>query len=262
MRTLSEEGLKQAEGVAERHHVSREAVVTLLHALERGNGVQAQFSHTDLGGLGQWSRGGMIMVGDMFNNGLKARVDQLCTELSELMHAHAMFKPAMRGDARQGSSSQGSSWQSSSFASGWWPEACGAPSASGSQNDMRYACFPESHRVAIQRAGVVSVYDTGDHRISGVSQQQSGSQDLTFTSQHGTVRLHELTRVDEDAPMSCDEPTPPPASRPADVKREGRAASADDDVFAKIERLHELQQRGILSETEFAEKKKELLARI
>jgi len=30
-------------------------------------------------------RGGMTMVGDMFNNSLKATVDNLCTELSNLL---------------------------------------------------------------------------------------------------------------------------------------------------------------------------------
>ena len=38
-------------------------------------------------------RGGMTMVGDMFNNGLKARVDGLCSELSNLL-ANQPFVPA------------------------------------------------------------------------------------------------------------------------------------------------------------------------
>ena len=42
----------------------------MVRALMEGNGSQAQFSHPDLGGMGQWSQGGMIMVGDMFNEGL------------------------------------------------------------------------------------------------------------------------------------------------------------------------------------------------
>ncbi len=35
--------------------------------------------------MGQWSQGGMIMIGDMFNNALKYRVDALCSELSSLL---------------------------------------------------------------------------------------------------------------------------------------------------------------------------------
>lgn len=40
------------------------------------------------------------------------------------------------------------------------------------------------------------------------------------------------------------------------------AAGAADEVFAKLERLAELRDKGILSEEEFAAKKGELLARL
>ena len=88
---LSETGRAFAAEVAERHQVSPEAVAELLRALAAGHGTQAQFSHPDLGGMGQWSRGGMIMVGDMFNNALKAKVDALCTELSAAVLEGGMF---------------------------------------------------------------------------------------------------------------------------------------------------------------------------
>jgi hypothetical protein len=45
------------------------------------------------------------------------------------------------------------------------------------------------------RDGNVRVYDTGEHRIGGFSQQQSGSQSLSFSSQLGTVRLEDLKEV-------------------------------------------------------------------
>ena len=59
--------------------------MTLLQALVNGNGMMAQFNHRELGGNGQWMLGGMTMVGDMFNHGLKAKVDGLCSELSQLL---------------------------------------------------------------------------------------------------------------------------------------------------------------------------------
>jgi hypothetical protein len=37
-------------------------------------------------------RGGMVMVGDMFNHALKAKVDGLCSELSSLLAAYP-FQP-------------------------------------------------------------------------------------------------------------------------------------------------------------------------
>jgi hypothetical protein len=85
--------------------------------------------------------------------------------------------------------------QGPSGGSNWWPRELGVASATGAQNDMRYACFPDQRRLAVMRNGVVTIYDTGEHRISGFSQQQSGTQTLSFNSQKGTVRLDELQPV-------------------------------------------------------------------
>ena len=85
MHELSPEGRQSVSDIAQRHGVSADAAVTLLRALIAGQGTMAQFSHPELGGMGQWSQGGMIMVGDMFNHGLKARIDAICTELASLL---------------------------------------------------------------------------------------------------------------------------------------------------------------------------------
>lgn len=77
----------------------------------------------------------------------------------------------------------------------WWPGDLGRPSTSGSQNDMRYAFFPEKRRLLIERNGTLTTYDSGDHRIGGVSQQNSDGQSLAFTSQHGSVKLEDLPQV-------------------------------------------------------------------
>ena len=61
--------------IADKRGVSADAVTTALAALTRGNGTMAQFSHADFGGMTQWSKGGMSMVGDMFNSGMKAKLD-------------------------------------------------------------------------------------------------------------------------------------------------------------------------------------------
>jgi hypothetical protein len=42
----------------------------------------AQFNHPEFGGMSQWSPG-MTMVGDMFNNGLKSKLDAVCSELAQ-----------------------------------------------------------------------------------------------------------------------------------------------------------------------------------
>src|ERR1700728_3106652 len=93
MPNLTPEGLRIVTDVATRHGVSLDVALTLLGALAQGNGRQAQFNHPEFGGMGQWSQGGMIMVGDMFNHDLKNRVDRLCTELSALVRNQSIWQP-------------------------------------------------------------------------------------------------------------------------------------------------------------------------
>ena len=171
--------MASVEDLAREHGVSAEAVRVLQDALRRGGGRQAQFSHPDLGGMGQWSSGGMTQVGDMFNTALKDKVNRLCSALAE--DAAERPAPGHEAPGRQ-----------AARPGDWWPEGLGRPSATGAQDGMRYACFPDTKRVAVEQAGRVTLYDSGEHRISGVSQQQSGAQELTFSSQQGMVRASDL----------------------------------------------------------------------
>ena len=80
----------------------------------------------------------------------------------------------------------------------WWPEGLGEnPNSAGGQNETRYAFFSDQRRLAIDLGdGKVQVYNTGDHRISGVHQHQSGSgKKVSFTSQQGDVDLEKLKPV-------------------------------------------------------------------
>jgi hypothetical protein len=95
---------------------------------------------------------------------------------------------------------------------------------------VRYAIFPSTRRLAIQINGVTKVFDTGEHHIGGVQQQQQGGGgvqqqqqggggvqqqqpdgaygSVTFTSQFGTfdvwslpeVGTHRLTETPAAAP--------------------------------------------------------------
>jgi hypothetical protein len=65
----------------------------------------------------------------------------------------------------------------------------------GAQNDLKYAVFPDSRRLAIKDGERVQIYDTGSHRIFGVAQAQSADQTLTFSSQDGLVRVKDLPKA-------------------------------------------------------------------
>ena len=81
------------------------------------------------------------------------------------------------------------------FGKPWWPDDLGEPSTSGSQNEIRYAVFREARRLIIKDRGQLHTYDTGEHQISGVSQAQSQSDSLIFTSQDGPLDPSELKRL-------------------------------------------------------------------
>ena len=230
------EGRSSVDKLAMRHGFGQEAVLSLAAALERGGGAQAQFSHPEFGGMGQWSRGGMIMIGDMFNHELKARVDALCRDLAEADRGNGPLRQEASGGGAPGA---------------WWPSGLGAPGSSGSQNGVEYAWFPQARRLALRREGRLALFDTGDHAISGVSQAQGATSDLLFTSQHGPVRLRDLAPTDEADPKTLQQGA-----------RQTRPASPGGDGVAAIEALHGLSQKGILTEAEYAAKKKELLDRL
>ena len=290
MSTLSPEGQRLVQDVAGRYGVSTDAVTHMLMAVSRGNGSMAQFSHPEFGGSGQWMRGGMTMVSDLFNNQLKYLVDSVCNELSNGIanHQTGVFSGSFQSQSQNGMESQtqaagqmgsGNSLFVPDPAAEWWPKELGTPSAVGSQNSLRYAYFADSHRLAVSTGGAAWVYDTLDHRIGGFGQQQGGGQSITFSSQYGTVNLSSLPIVYRDgAPVSPAAPTPAPShvtpvseapampqpASPAEIPvvPSGPAAAKSDDVIALLERLGQLMEKGYISKEEFAAKKAELLARL
>ncbi len=260
---------------AKRHGISEDAALALFGALAQGNARQAQFNHPDLGGMGQWSQGGMIMIGDMFNQGLKYRVDALCNDLAGILRSQPLADAEAGGFQSQSQSGGGGVSlfvAGTGSASQWWPAELGSPTSTGAQNDLRYANFPGPRRLAIRQGGQVRVYDTGEHRISGFP-QQGGDQSLTFTSQHGLVRVADLPLVvpqgdQSQNPSPCVSATPPQmpgSAQPAAAPTAAAAPAAPlamEDILKTIERLAELRQKNILTEEEFAAKKAELLSRV
>jgi hypothetical protein len=179
--------------LAERHGISSEGVRAVLTALRSGGGSMAQFSHPDFGGMSQWSSG-MTMVGDMFNDGLKSKLDAIATELAAYVRANPNASSPVHSQADR---AKDVSYRSRhpGGSSDWWPDGLGVPGSVGAQNDIRYAVFPESRRLVIDDHGTTKIYDTSDHRISGVGQAQGAGSTLTFTSQRGVVKVSELTEI-------------------------------------------------------------------
>ena len=269
MQELTSEGQQIVNDLAQRHGFSTDAVTQMLLAVLNGNGSMAQFSHYEFGGSGQWMRGGMIMLGDMFNSSLKGRVDSLCLEISNilanqsgLLRTGTFQSQSQGGHDFQNQSTGGIAGQSTLFVpdprANWWPQELGSPSASGSQNNMRYAYFSGNRRLAVDAGGEVWVYDTQDHQIGGFSQQQGNSTSITFSSQYGNVSLSSLPVVSRNGvPVAASQ-----AAISSNFSTPSAGSTSDTDIYAAIERLGSLKSQGILTDNEFSTKKAELLARI
>lgn len=273
MQKLTSVGENLVQQVSSRYGLSHDAIVHMLVAVNNGNGAMAQFNCPELGGSGQWMRGGMTMVGDMFNHGLKATVDSLCLELSEILASHQVFPIIPTG-------TPGSNR--------WWPANLGQPLSSGAQNNIRYAIFPG--RLVIEKEGDVSIYDTLNHNIGGVSQQQGSGTSLSFSSQFGTIAVDSLPiisgpamkpspQVNFAAPEpeeQSQQPLPvnsasqteperkaPPLSAPENPTSESMERHQDlNQILDLIARLAQLRDQGAITEEEYNAKKSELLARI
>jgi Short C-terminal domain len=275
MQELTNQASQAVQNLAQRYGVSTDAVRTLLYAVSAGGGTMAQFYVPELGGGGQWMQGGMTMVGDMFNHGLQALVANLCSELSSLLGSTQVFVPL---PVQAG----GGAFMASN---GWWPAELGQPSSSGGQNDSRYAYFPSTRRLAIDRAGQITIYDTLDHNIGGVQQQQGGPWgSLSFSSQRGTFTVDSLPVVSgagsqlqsssssNHQQQSSQNYAPPPPPEPVyqqpaqsyqqPAANSGSVAQGHDAILAALEKLGDLHHRGILSDAEFQSKKAELLSRL
>lgn len=270
MKPLTPEGQQQINSIALRYGISQDAVLSMLQSVINGGGRMAQFNIYELGGGGQWMQGGMTMVGDMFNYSLKNTVNNLCQELSNLISSQNIFI-----NIPQATNVFGGGF---AYAGNWWPSELGSPSSSGSQNNIKYAFFPAPvSRLAIEINGEVSVYNTLDHNISGVSQQQGGGFSVLFSSQYGYVDVLNLPIVSGPGTIKHDT-TPAPIAAPAPIATVAQTSPAiqpnpvleavaaipanDVDIFNKIDRLAELFNKGILTEEEFSSKKSELLSRL
>lgn len=158
--------------VARRSGLSPEAIGVLFDALVRGGGSQAQFSHPELGGHGQWMSGGMLMIGDMFNDALKAKVADACLQLAPLAAQELANQPRQQ------------------VKDAWWPESLGHPGSVASQDSFAYALFGD--RIAVRTGAKVTIYAVGNNIASGVGMSNGKLSVLTAS---GSIPLEQLPIV-------------------------------------------------------------------
>ncbi len=294
MKQLTSEGQQLINNIAQRYNFSVDAVLSMLQSVINGNASMAQFNHPEFGGSGQWMQGGMIMLGDMFNNGLKNTVGGLCQELANLI----VNEPNLIQTGSFQSQSQGNQHQDNTMgynqqsqnnngtigavslfvpppagSSGdWWPAGLQFPNSTGAQNNVRYAYFASIRRLAIEVNGHVTLYDTLDHQIGGFSQQQSVGGSISFNSQYGLIDVSTLPIISIDnVPVQKTIQTQATSvsydnnfvqTQTPNAVQNSTVTNQETDIFSAIEKLAALKYNGILTDSEFSSKKSELLARL
>jgi hypothetical protein len=259
MKALTNEGQQIVEDIAAKYNLQTATVESLMNAIISGNGTMAQFNIPELGGSGQWMKGGMTMVGDMFNSSLRSTVEKLCGELSNVVSTKLLFEETTDISEKKQQINSGFSANSDSS----WPSVFGNPTASGSQNNFKYAYFAPVKRLVIEENGKQTIYDTKHHSITGISQQQGSGNSHRFTSQDGPVDLSSLAVISE--PSGQTQPTPEIAydvTSTADLRTENQGHSPQDIIIATIEKVNMLFEKGQITEEEFKAKKQELLAKL
>ncbi len=287
MGELAPETRRRLEAAAYAHGFSVVTALCLHRALVAGNGM-AQFSHPELGGLGQWAGGGMIMIGEMGNPELRRRVGALCVELAALQPALdpgcAISDPTEGGFGADRIAEPGAPTPAPRQ---WWPAGLGIPSSSGVQGEVAYAWFPHACRLAVRQSDRLAVYNTSGHSITGLSQCGGTAASIRLHGESGEIGLSDFIPADEYAPAwtaprvvdaattnataaHADPAAPAGADAAHPVREEfdragaavSSALSCPDDPLAMIDRLAELRASGILTDQEFVAKKTELLGRL
>ncbi len=158
---------KEIKSLAKKYGFSEETVEVLLNGLVQNGGSQVQFNIAELGGMGQW-QGGMVMIGDMFNNMLKNKVSNLCYELAEL----SRNLPEAKSKVAKSKEEDKITFK-------------------GTQNEIGYQYFASKNRLEILNNGKVKAkYDTTGFELTGAQQQQNSSEkDFKFQDKSGKTLL-------------------------------------------------------------------------
>ncbi|MBF0313108.1 MAG: hypothetical protein HQK50_00790 [Oligoflexia bacterium] len=156
-----------AKALAKKYAISVQTVNSLYQAIDAGRGSQAQFNLSELGGMGQWSSGGMVMIGDMFNSSLKAKVISLASDLATI------YRDGGHGSAISSCDSCGGAQAIASVAPmGGGDSFMNFPSMSGGQNGLSYEYYPGKAELLVTlRDGQRYLYSTKGMEITGVSQK-------------------------------------------------------------------------------------------
>ena len=233
--------------------------------------------------MGQWSQGGMLMIGDMFNNALEvpgrpARATS-CRRWCAVKAGRCPRPRSRNGraPARRATRARAAARPPASACSSPAPAVPATGGRPSSARPLRSvprttSATPASLRPTGWRSSSAALRSRcstprpPDHRLLPAAGRRhildlhqsarAGAGGRPAASSGRRARQHPWS-----APPPAEAPTPAVTAAPASQPPAAGSAT-DDEIFSRIERLAELKQKGILTEEEFAAKKGELLARL
>src|SRR5687768_15679393 len=119
--------------IAARYLIPEEKVREIHRQLQANGGTQCQFQCEELGGPVQWMPG-MVMTTRWHDEGLRARVDGLCSEVAAIVRGSGTSAPAAL--RRDPDTAPSSACVELPAGESWWPAAFGHPAASGAQSGV------------------------------------------------------------------------------------------------------------------------------
>ncbi|MEO0560572.1 MAG: hypothetical protein AAF125_00560 [Chloroflexota bacterium] len=173
----------QIRAIAQKHRLSDNAVVVLAKALRRGHGRMARFNHRELGGIGMWGRGEVI-IGDMRNESLRMQIWGAMNDLLPIITSHPPRKPEPEKD--------------STLVMPWWGDiTLGPPTVHGAFENMTFGYFLEPHRVILRNDGVITHYDARHLGVLdlAVTHDQRGAPVITLVTLDGPLDVMMLDEI-------------------------------------------------------------------
>ncbi len=209
----------------------------------------------ELGGMGQWSTGGMLMIGDMFNNGLKAGSLPCATTSCRSSPNCRGSRPAAGASAERGGPR---SWASRRVRAPRTTPLRRVPADAPPRDPVRRPAPRSTTPATTSSAGYRSSRVTGGPSPSPASTARSASTtcgwvDGTAPADSGMPALPR--RAGRGA--GGDAGGPLAARGPGRTRRRRRRRPSDP-----WSGWRSCTAKGILTEAEFAAKKSELLARL
>lgn len=173
--------------VSATYGLSIEAIEVLAQALVEGGYRSASFNHRELGGVGKWN-GGDVILGDMSQEAWRLKIWRAIQALLPTLQQTIRAAPVADTD-------------DATFVMMWWADVTlREPAISGVFESLTYGYFLEAGRVVVRNEDhhTLMHYDARGLLVTGldVAAGERGQRVLVLRSINGDVPVHELPPIE------------------------------------------------------------------